>query len=124
VTDGEQLIRDVWRRWNSGVREFDPEILDREIEIHSALTGQVFKGEAGVRRWVAEIDEQFEAWEISIEEIDECSPERFIVRGKIRARGRQSGVDLDQPVTWEVQARDGRIRGLTNTLDATGGGAG
>jgi ketosteroid isomerase-like protein len=118
VGDGEELIRDVWRRWNSGVREFDPEILDPEIEIHSALTGQVFNGEAGVRGWIAEIDEQFEAWEISIEGIDERSSTRFIVRGTVRARGRQSGVDLDQAVTWDVVVRAGRILRLTNTLSA------
>ena len=116
MVDGEQLIRDVWGRWNSGAREFDSEILDPEIEIHSALTGQVFMGEAGVGRWIAEIDEQFEAWGISIDEIEERSATRFVVRGTIRARGRQSGIDLDQPVTWDIELRDGRLLRLTNTL--------
>lgn len=45
MSDGEELIRDVWRRWNSGVREFQADVLDPEIEIHSALTGQVFEGD-------------------------------------------------------------------------------
>ena len=118
MVDGEELIREVWDRWNSGTREFDPEILDPEIEIHSALTGQVFNGDEGVRSWIAEIDEQFKAWDISIDEIDQRSPTRFVVHGAVRARGRHSGVDLDQPVTWNVELRDGRLLRLTNKLGA------
>jgi ketosteroid isomerase-like protein len=116
MDDGEELIRGVWHRWNSGVREFDLEILDPEVEVHSGLTGQVFKGESGVRDWIAEIDEQFEAWNISADEIDRQSADRLVVRGAIRARGRQSGIDLDQPVTWTVELRDGRILRLINSL--------
>jgi ketosteroid isomerase-like protein len=116
VSDGDELIRDVWDRWNAGLREFDLEILDPEVEIHSGLTGQVFKGATGVRDWTAEIDEQFEAWNISADEIDRQSADRLVVRGAIRARGRQSGIDLDQPVTWTVDLRDGRILRLINFL--------
>lgn len=116
--DGEALIRDVWRRWNEGDREYDPEILDPEIEVHSALTGAVFIGEAGVNTWTAEIDDQFEEWELSIDEIDETETDRFVVRGAVRARGRQSGVDLDQPITWNIELRGGRLLRLKNALGA------
>jgi SnoaL-like domain len=116
VSEGEETIRDVWRRWNQGERDYNPEILDPEIEIHSALTGQVFSGDSGVRRWVTEIDEQFDEWELSIDEIDQLSAERFAVRGSVRARGRQSGLDLDQLITWRVELRDGRILRLENTI--------
>jgi ketosteroid isomerase-like protein len=118
VSDGEQLIREVWGRWNSGVREFDADFLDPQIEIHSALTGRVFKGEAGVREWIDEIDEQFVGWDISIDEIEARSPNQFVTRGAVRARGRQSGIDLEQSLTWTVDVRDGRILRLTNTLGA------
>ena len=119
MAGGEELIRDVWRRWNAGLREYDSEILDPEIEIHSALTGQVFEGEAGVARWVSEIDEQFEEWELSIDEIDELEADHLVVRGSVRARGRQSGLDLDQPITWNVRLRDGRIQQLVNSLGSS-----
>jgi ketosteroid isomerase-like protein len=114
--DGEAVIRDIWRRWNAGQRAYDPEIIDPEIVIHSALTGQVFDGEDGVTRWVSEIDEQFEAWELSIEELSESEPDRLVVRGTVRARGRQSGLDLDQAITWRVELRDGRLLRLENSL--------
>jgi hypothetical protein len=114
--DGEAVIRDIWRRWNEGEREYNPEIIDPEIEIHSALTGQVFQGEAGVTRWVAEIDDQFEAWELSIDEVVEPEPGRLLVRGRVQARGRHSGLDLDQRITWRVGLRDGRLLRLENSL--------
>jgi hypothetical protein len=114
--DGEAVIRDIWRRWNGGQREYNPEIIDPEIEILSALTGQVFRGEEGVGRWVAEIDDQFEAWELAIAEVEQRSEDRFVVRGSVRARGRQSGLDLDQPITWRIALRDGRLLNLANSL--------
>ena len=114
--DGEEVIREVWGRWNAGVREYDVELLDPEIEIHSALTGQVFEGEDGITHWIAEIDDQFEAWNLSIDEIEQTSADRFVAHGSVRARGRQSGVDLDQPITWTVEIRDGRILQVINRM--------
>ena len=114
--DGERTIRDIWRRWNEGERAYNPEIIDPEIEILSALTGQVFRGEEGVTRWVSEIDDQFEAWELAIDEIRESGPDWFVARGSVRARGRQSGLDLDQRITWRVRLRDGRLLGLANSI--------
>ena len=114
--EGEQIIRENWRRWNEGLREYEPEIFDPAIEIHSTLTGQVFKGADGVSQWVTEIDEQFESWELLIDEIEELPGERLVVRGSARVRGRQSGLDLDQPMTWRVDLRDGRILRLENRI--------
>lgn len=116
MNDGEAVIRDIWRRWNAGEREYDPEIIDPEIEIHSALTGQVFRGEEGIGRWVAEIDDQFEAWDLAIEEIAQLAPDDYMARGSVRARGRQSGLDLDQQITWRVTLRDGRLLRLENSI--------
>lgn len=113
---GEQLIHRVYRRWNEGEREFDPEIMDPEVEVHSALAGNVFKGEAGLLSWVAEIDDQFETWQLDIREIREVEPNRFIVHGSIHARGRGSGLDLEQPASWFVVVSDGRVREIRNFI--------
>lgn len=120
MSDGEAVIREVWRRWNGGERAYNPEFIDPEAEVHSALTGQVFRGEQGVNRWIAEIDEQFEEWDLSIEDVDEVSPGRLLIRGAVRARGRQSGVDLDQPITWITEVRDGRMTLLKNFMGPDG----
>jgi hypothetical protein len=116
MRDGEEVIREIWRRWNAGLREYDPELVDPEIEIHSGLTGRTFTGEAEALEWIAEIDEQFKAWEISIAEVERLSEDEFSARGSIQARGRQSGIALDQPMTWTILLREGRLLRLTNVL--------
>lgn len=116
MTAGEALVRETWRRWNAGERAVDPERFDPEIEIHSALTGTSWQGEAGVLAWQREIDEQFEQWEITAVEVEPVGDERFLVRGKIRARGRGSGMDLDQPASWLVEMRAGRISRVHNFI--------
>ena len=107
--DGEAIIREIWRRWNEGERRYNPDLMDPEIEIHSALTGQLFHGPSEAERWIAEIDDQFEEWELSIDEVDAdlAGP----VRGpRVRSRPRTAErVDLDQTITWNVELRDGRL---------------
>src|ERR1044072_2393752 len=112
--DGEAVIREIWRRWNEGERQYNPEIIDPEIVILSALTGPVFEGEDGVTRGVTEIDEQFEAWELSIDEIAEPEPDPVLVRGRGAGPGRQGRLDLDKRVTWRIELRDGRLLRLEN----------
>jgi hypothetical protein len=113
---GEQLIREIWRRWNAGERELDPEIMDPEIEVHSALASTIFSGEEGLGRWIAEIDEQFEAWELGVDAIEQMEPDRFLVDGSVRVRGRGSGMQLDQPASWLVDIEGGRLLRMKNFI--------
>ena len=109
MSDGEQLIREIWRRWNEGDRVWDPEIVDPELEIRSILTGRTYRGRAEVEQWMAEIDEQFDQWRLHVDELEEVATDRFLLTGKLEVRGRQSGVDLDQPLTWLVVVRANRM---------------
>lgn len=127
----EELIRDVWRRWNEGEREPDSATFTADLEIHSALAGKRYHGAAGIREWQAEIDEQFDAWRLEIDELHQLAPGAYIGHGGIHARGRHSGVDLDEPASWLIDLRDGRIHRLRNfigaqarsTAEREGGGA-
>ena len=76
MSDGEQLIREIWRRWNEGDRVWDPEIVDPELEIRSMLTGRTYRGRAEVEQWMAEIDEQFEQWRLHVDELEEVATGR------------------------------------------------
>ena len=64
-----------------------------------------------MRPWIAEIDEQFEAWELAVDEIRVgVEPEPLIVAGAIEARGGEAAaIDLDQPASWIVEIAGGRI---------------
>jgi ketosteroid isomerase-like protein len=116
MSEAEELIREIWDRWNRGDREFDAEIIDPEIEIESALAGGTYVGAAGVLKWIEEIEAQFSDWQLRIDRIEELDDGKLAVTGGVAARGRQSGVALEQPLTWIVEVEDGRIRRLRNLL--------
>lgn len=116
MDEGEKLIRDIWRRWNEGERSPDLDEVDSGIEIHSALAKNVYSGRDGLAAWISEIDEQFESWELGIDEFRKLGPEAYIVHGSIHARGRTSGVDLDQPASWLVDLLAGRLLRIRNFI--------
>jgi ketosteroid isomerase-like protein len=114
MDDREALVREVWSRWNAGERELDEDLFDPEFEVHSRLTERVYKGPEEVRRWEAEIDDQFEGWRLEINRVEPLDDDRLLVVGRIRGRGRQSGIDLDQSAAWLVDFRGGRLLRIVN----------
>jgi ketosteroid isomerase-like protein len=113
----EDLLQEVWRRWNAGDREPDPALFDEEIEIQSAMTGSTFRGRDGVAAWTSEIDEQFERWDIVLEAVEVLAHGRVLGTGRILAEGRGSGVSLDQEAGWLVDLRDGRVLRIQTFID-------
>jgi ketosteroid isomerase-like protein len=111
--DHREAIREIFRRWNEGDREFPPELFDESIRIDSTLTRAMFEGVAGAERWTREIDEQFDRWEIAYDEILDAGSDRILVLGSIRLRGRESGVEFDQPAAYLCVFREGRISALS-----------
>ena len=95
-----ELMRRTFERWNAGEREVDPEIVDPQIVVHSAMTKATYRGYEGLRRWIAEIDNQFMEWSVSIDKFRDAPEDRLLASGTIRVRGRTSGVEFDQP--WAV----------------------
>lgn len=116
MDEGERVIRDIWRRWNEGERSPEAIDVDPGIEVHSALAKNVYSGRDGLLSWIDEIDEQFESWELGIDDFRPLGPESYLVHGSICARGRTSGVDLDQPASWLVDLRDGRLLRIRNFI--------
>ena len=100
VASREELVRREFDRWNAGEREIDPQVVHHDFVIHSQMTNATYHGHDGMRRYFAEIDDQFEDWEVSIDEIRDAPGERLLALGAIHFRGRASGVESDQPVAW------------------------
>ncbi len=98
--------------WNVGDREIVEEAIDPEVEICTPLTstsGMPYRGIEGMRAWIAEIDEQFEEWYSLPREFTELDAGRVLVVGTLHMRGRESGVELDQPLGWLFTFREGRL---------------
>src|SRR4051794_3465743 len=86
--------------------------LDPEFELRSAVVGgaegNVYRGPDGVRQWLANLDETFE--ELINEPIElRDLGDRVLAFGRIRARGRESGLNLDSPTGWVFTLRDGKL---------------
>jgi ketosteroid isomerase-like protein len=108
-----RLLEHIVELWNSGADAL--ELLDPEIEVRtpfSSVTGAPYRGIAGYREWRADIAEQFEHWEMHVEEIRELGEARVLAVGFGRVRGRGSGIEFDQPAAGVVEFRDGRVTRL------------
>ena len=98
----ELVVRAIFDRWNRGDRELPPEEIHPDAVVYSAMTGNTFRGAEGIKEWMAEIDEQFDDWQLTIDEIRGVSADRLLVLGAVHFRGRASGVEFDQPMGWLV----------------------
>lgn len=68
-----------------------------------------YRGHDGLRQWIADIDEQSETWEIRVKEWTLVDDERIFGDGAIHARGRESGLELDQELCWLFSVRNGML---------------
>jgi ketosteroid isomerase-like protein len=108
----EHRIRDGFARWNRGEHSFDPEWVHPDVEIHTAagvFTGSVYRGREGLERWVSDMEEAFDEWELEIDELDEVKPGRVLGIGSVHLRGRGSGAPVDEPCAWVLDHADGLL---------------
>ena len=96
--------------------------LDPEVEWHPALTvllgGErtVFRGHQGVRDAIQEEDEALAELRVEISEIRDLGDSAFVI-GRIRARGRESGVQIESPFGGLADFRDGKGIRIRTYLD-------
>jgi ketosteroid isomerase-like protein len=118
VADGRQeLIRELFDRWNRGIRELRLSEISPDAIVKSTLTGATYKGHDGIREWMAEIDDQFDDWNVTIEEMQDVPPDRVLAIGNVHFRGRGSGVEFDQPIAWICRFSDDRVTEMHNYSD-------
>jgi ketosteroid isomerase-like protein len=128
--ENAELVRSLIERFNSGDREIREEEIDPEGEVHSALTGDVYRGHEGLRAWMREIDDQFDTWRLSVDELTDLSDGRILGLGRIHAKGRGSGIELDTEVAWIFEFRDHRLLRMATyfsreaAIDAAGASSG
>ena len=82
----------------------------RLVPIRSLLEGGEYRGHEGVRRFMADMDEDWADRRIDVDEIREL-PDGVLVLGGFRATGR-SGTEVRLPVAWHARMVDGLLIGL------------
>jgi ketosteroid isomerase-like protein len=104
-----EIVQTWFERWNRGERDFpSDELLHPDFQVISRLQSEPFGGREGLRRWMQEIDQQFRDWKLVGDEWRE-SGDRVVVLGRVRLRGEQGGVALDQPGGWLFEFKDGKL---------------
>ena len=111
-----EFAKSVFRRWNAGERRFPDQEIHPDVVLVSRLLGEAVRGRAGVRRYLREIDEQFDEWTMAIDDWRDAG-DCVAALGHVSFRGRRSGVAFDQPVGILFEIRDGQLRRFETFLD-------
>jgi ketosteroid isomerase-like protein len=93
---------------------------DPEIELQSAIIGgaegNTYRGHQGIRDWIAESDAAFEELRMEHEEFRDLGDDVLLI-GRLHARGRESGVEIESAIAWLTTFRGGRIVRARGYLD-------
>jgi ketosteroid isomerase-like protein len=84
-----------------------PEVVFRSAIVGGA-EGTFYQGHEGFRRWFADSFESFEEITNTWSEFRELG-DRVLVLGHVRARGRESGVELDSEMGWVFTVSRGKL---------------
>jgi len=94
-----ELVRRVFEAVNRHDIGALDALLSEDMEFHSVLVaseGGVFRGRQGIRDYFAEFDAAFAEFQTEIEEVIDTGQDRVVALVKFTARGKGSGVTLDQ----------------------------
>jgi ketosteroid isomerase-like protein len=83
------------------------------LPFRAQLEGTVYRRHEGIRQYVHDMDEDWEAFRIDPLEFH-ARGDRVAVIGRVRALGRDSSVDIDSLAGFVFELRWGRIRRLTS----------
>jgi ketosteroid isomerase-like protein len=100
------------------VEEFDPEA--EWYSLTQVMFGgkqSVYRGHRGIREGVRDIDEALAEMQVECSEMRELG-ETLVVIGRVRGRGRASGVQLDSPINWVVDFKGGKVARMRDYLDS------
>jgi ketosteroid isomerase-like protein len=101
----------------SFLEELDPDV--EWIPIMAALEGRVYRGREGVRRWLDDLARDWEYFQPVYEQYRDLG-DGVLVLGRWRARGRVSGVELEnQPATWLYEIKNGKVVRMRTFTDRT-----
>jgi ketosteroid isomerase-like protein len=103
-----EVVKSWFERWNRGERDFpSDELLHPDFQVVSRLQSEPFRGREGLRRWMQEIDQQFQEWELVGDEWRGVG-DRVVVLGQVRLRGKEGGAS-GQPGGWLFEFKEGKL---------------
>ena len=113
-------VRRTLEAYEAGDIETMLSFMDPNGELYSAIIGgaegKVYRGHAGFRSWFAETEVAFETLSTELTEFRDLG-DRVLGFGRVHARGRESGVELDSATGWLFTLREGKIVRAEGYLD-------
>lgn len=91
---------------------------DAEIFALRSVTEGPYIGPEGLRAFLADNRESFDLFRLNYEDVRDLGDGRVLAIGKVRIRGKGSGVETDVPSAQVITIRDGRIAHLHDYRDA------
>lgn len=115
--DATELDRLVFRaaaHYNGRDPEGGLDLWDPECEWHPSFGAEVegasgYRGHDGVRQWFRDTDEMFSSVRWEVEKVRDLGGNRVLALGRLQARGRLSGAEVDSPIGQLFEFRDGKI---------------
>ena len=100
------------------LERIDPDV--EWVPLRAVLEGDVYRGHDGIRRFVADCDDDLEGMHVRMEDAIQVG-DFVVVNGAIEGRGRGSGNELDLTLAWLMHVTDGRVdylRAYTDRAEA------
>jgi ketosteroid isomerase-like protein len=115
-----EIVRALIDEWNRGDVEALIERATEDFAWHPVLVqsveGGVFRGHDGFREFLSDWTSTWESWNLEAEEIRDFG-DQVLVLTRVRAKGRGSGLELDQPLAHLFEFRGDLVCRAETFLD-------
>ena len=78
--------------------------------------GTIYRGHEGIREFIRDVDEVLPGIQVEPLEFRDLG-DRIVANGRLHARGRTSGAEVDSPIAWLVEFKAGKIVRMRDFLD-------
>jgi ketosteroid isomerase-like protein len=101
------------------------ERFDATVETHPlnlamfAREATVYYGHDGIREFIRDVDEALSETQVEVLEVRDLG-ERVVAGGRLHARGRASGAEIESPIGWVVDFASGKVVRMRDYPDFTG----
>jgi hypothetical protein len=109
MADYRNLLEQLRDSYNSRDPDAWVAAWNRDCEWHPFLTARVegdpgYHGHNGMRAWFEDVDEMFDQIHAELDQFRQVG-DRILVVGRMTARGRASGAEVESEVGWVVEPK-------------------
>ena len=115
--DLARQAHDAWTRGDlDAVEAVTAEDLEFVPAVAAGVEGGSVRGRDEVRAFFEHLSETWETFQVDVDEIRGVG-DQVLMLGHVRAKGRGSGLELDQPMLTVIWFRDGKVARMQSFLD-------